>query len=510
MTKNPRAPSLLIAKLGYGSWLLLPIVVLFLMPSEEVVVDKNLMSEAIWNTAFMVFCVLSMTALLGTGFAAIYSFFNYPLRGLFHKLLMIPLAFPAYVLAFIYLSGETHLSSLQQFFGFEMQGQLWFLIFILSLSLTPYVYFFCCLGFQQICQNEVETELILQGGMGRFLTHCIGPHILPFLMSGLVLVFFESLADFGAASMVNVPVMTTIIYKIWFDLFSFSGAVHIATRFAFVIFIFLVLEKVFKRNTTFRATKRIRDLRRRSLKSYQFLTVMGLYTLVLVVSVILPSIQMIKWSLLSFEPLHFLSTLKSLGATLFLALFSAALAVLSGVLLSLWVRKHKDSFHYWIGFSTFGYSLPGSILAVSCYALLMFFFAQMTFWLSLFALILALTYKFFTLALRSIGENVASWPKELDEMSDLLDVSSWRRWSCYYYPFMNKTMFIAFLMICIEVMKEMPLTLMLAPSGFQTLSIQIFNFTSEGEWEKASLPGLMLILMGFVSVFFLQKKGEVG
>ena len=130
----------------------LPFFVLYLFPREESQIDPQLFAEALENTLVLSVSVLLLSTLIGCGFAFVQNFYDYPLKKTIHLALMLPLAFPAYVMAFIYL-GLLGPSSPWSFF--ELQGELWFLTLVLVFSLTPYIYFFTSLGLRFVTQGEL-------------------------------------------------------------------------------------------------------------------------------------------------------------------------------------------------------------------------------------------------------------------------------------------------------------------------------------------------------------------
>ena len=109
-----------------------------------------------------------------------------------------------------------------------------------------------------------------------------------------------------------------------------------------------------------------------------------------------------------------------------------------------------------------------------------------------------------------MAQSVEDLPTELDEVSDIFAVSFLKRFKDCFLPEVKNAMILGFLLVMIEVIKEMPLTLMLMPGDYQTLSTQVFNLTSEGQWERASLPGFVLVVIGLVSVIGIQRWRRSG
>ncbi len=493
----------------FGFILLLPLIALFFLADEAEPISADLFSLAQRNTLLLGMGVVLSSSLLGVAFALFHTFYEYPYKRILHGLLLMPLAFPAYVLAFIYLGAFGPATEWSAFF--EIQGAVWFLVFVLSLALTPYVYYFSSLGLQSMTQSERETESLLQGGRWLFFRYSTWPRLLPFLISAQILVMFETLSDFGAASIVNVPVMTTMIYKMWFDLFSFAGAVQISLKYSGVILLFLVIEFLFKTFSREPVSSGRDPLRPQSSLPFSMKALLCLLFFYILLAFVYPCLQILFWvvQLQSFQ--LWVKAAALAIKTMALGAVVGILVVGFSVTLLVWLRQTRQNPRLWVVFSTVGYSLPGSILAVAVYAVLLALVSNVTETVLLVGLVLALSHKFLTAAMRPLSDAVQFLPKELFEISDVFQVPWWRRIRLFLFPYLRSSCGVATLLVMIEVMKEMPLTLMLAPGGFQTLSIQIFNFTSEGEWEKASLPGLMLVLIGMTSVALINlKDAEAG
>jgi iron(III) transport system permease protein len=488
----------------YSLLLLTPFLALWAFQGEAQNFDSALFTEAQWNTAFLALGVLVLSTLWGLSFAVINSFYSFAFKPLMHALLLMPLSLPAYVLAFIYLGLFGPHTDWSQFF--EIQGEIWFLIFVLSLSLTPYIYYFSNLGLSKVTQSEWETEKIINGGLWRFSRLNIIPKLLPFLLSAQILVIFETLSDFGAASVINVSVMTTMIYKMWFDLFSFAGAVQLSIKYSLIILVLLVVEWLLKSTKEGESSGQRDPLRPHGLSLPLQACVLVFVGLFVTLAFVYPGLQILIWSLQGSQWSLWQQALVSTLNTLGLGFVVGTLVVLLSVSLHIVLKQKKQNPSPWMSLSTIGYSIPGSILAVSVYSLLLGFTESISSQFLLTGLVFALVYKFLTVAMRPIGASAHNLPEELIETSNILNVSWWRRLRLFFYPYLKDSCLVALLLVMVEVMKEMPLTLMLAPSGFQTLSINIFNFTSEGEWQKAALSSLMLLIVGVTSVILMNLK----
>ncbi len=482
-----------------------PLIVLFLSflsQPETVDVDSSLFAEALVNTGLLAFFVLLISGLFGVGFSLIHLLYHYPFKKILNLMMIMPLTFPPYVLAFIYLGVLGPGSSFLNEDFFQVQGELWFLVLVLVFSLTPYVYLFCSLGLERVDQSLLETEHILRGGPWSFFKTVMFPQIRPYLLSAFMLILFESLAEFGAASVINVSVITTMIYRLWFDLFSFSGAVGLCLKYSLIVFVFLFLEFLFKRNnqrTDGKCQRGIISTRPGIFLQWVITIVSFVY---IGLSFLLPLFQLCFWSL---TEARWPEVLESLKHSLFIGISVASVSVFISALLGFGFRTRGQKFENYLPLTNIGYSLPGTLLAVSAYALLLFLFEEVSYGLMITALIITLCYKFFTVSFRPVAASVEDMPGELDEVSDLFAVSFFRRVTLCFLPEIKSAMILGFFLVMIEVIREMPLTLMLTPGDYQTLSTQIFNLTSEGQWGQASLPGLFLVMIGLVSVTGIHR-----
>jgi len=505
-----RRSYLSLLSLVYLAILLAPVLFLFLDAGEPVQLDSTLVSEAILNTGLVSVFVVALCTFFGVSFAYWQVFYQTPGQNFLHIMTLMPLAFPAYVLAFVYIGNLGASSDWGIYHWFEIQGQTWFLVFILTLALLPYIYFFSYLGLQWVRQSEWETEKLLQSGLGSFFRYAVWPHIGFFVVSGQVLVLFEALSDFGAASVINTPVMTTLIYKAWFDLFSFAGAVRLALWFSVLIFIVLFVELYMKSYRSGPQGSNLDPIQRQKLEGVKGLAVLSLRCLYILLAFTFPLLQVLLWAFQIHDTESLKATLWAGLHTFILSVCVAVTVIAVSLLLAFLFKKFKQLSSFGMIFSSVGYGIPGTILAVSFYGILRTLFTEVSVTLLVGTLILSLSYKFLSIGLKPIGEAVIQLPQNLDEMSLLFAVSWWQKMRVYWGPYLRESVIISLFLISLEVMKEMPLTLMLAPSEYPTLSIQIYNLTSEGEWEKASVPSLILVFVGMISVFLVkisQKEG---
>jgi iron(III) transport system permease protein len=452
-----------------------------------------------WPTITLVFSTGIFAAILGTS-AALSQFGLGPkLKKISHVLYLLPLAFPLYVLAFVYRGHISYSSAISTFcrehlgithiFGKAFESPL-AVGFVLALGLFPYVYLSVSEGLARIDKQALAAARTL-GAKGFYLIQTIYiPTVLPWAGAGMLLVMLEVLADFGAVSIFNYDTFSTAIYEAWSGFFS----IGLASRLGFVLLVhalifFYVMERMRKRSRLLRSES-LNPAMAASSKFY------GIFTLLSITlfSFITPLGTILIWSLeassvdvwslsLGSIKLGVAVSLSVLGVGWICALSARGFAH-SGVALTL---------------CSIGYALPGSLLAVGVYALSTFFTESYP-WLFL---ILGLSLRFLVVGIGHLRQALHSTPSQWTMAAKTLGASGTRRFFTLYWPMGRSVSLGVICLVFVEVIKEMPLTLMLRPHGMNSLAVKIFEYTSEGEWALASVPSVMIVVWGVVGVSIL-------
>jgi ABC-type spermidine/putrescine transport system permease subunit II len=218
----------------------------------------------------------------------------------------------------------------------------------------------------------------------------------------------------------------------------------------------------------------------------------------------LPFIQLLAWSDLS-EVFLSSSNIKLFMNSGFLGFFTASLISITALVLSLAYagsNKMKSIFTA----ATIGYALPGSVIAVGLLIVINELFGVSITSMGIFGLVLCLSIRFMTPAFQYLISALENIPESSKQALSTLPVNSLKAFTSLYLPSMRPALLVAFLVVFIEVVKEQPATLILRPVGFETLSSKIYNFTSEGQWELAANPSLLLVMLSFILVYFLNKR----
>ncbi len=511
-------------------------VILFSFVNPEKEIWQHLVDTLLWqllkNTFWLVTGVATCTTILGVALAWFCATCNFPGRNFFSWALLLPMAMPTYVLAFVFLGifdftgpVQTHLRELFGS-GFRMVDirSTGGVIAVMSLALYPYVFLLTKNGFRTQGVRGLEAAEILGCGPISGFFRVALPMTRPWIAGGLLLVIMETLADFGAVSIFNYDTFTTAIYKAWFGFFSLKAAAQLSSILILIVFCIMELESLTRRRRRFSQSERAQSqhcpLTLSPLKKW---LVTFFCSLTLLFSFGFPLLQIIIWSLKTFQQEFSRQYLSYLAHSLILGLLSAALITTLALILAYASRRHSDTMtQLLIRIATLGYGLPGTVLAVGIFIPVTFLdntfidLGHKIFGMeikpilqgTLLVMILAYTTRFMAAAFKAIDSAMHRLTPSIDEAARLMGLRGFELLGRVHLPILKGGILTGITVVFVDVMKEMPITLMTRPFGWDTLAVKIFELTSEGEWERAALPALSLILAGVLPIIFFMRQSN--
>ncbi len=513
-------------------WLIAPLLVLVGVPLLMLLtswaqpqpetwqhLSRYLLPRLIGHTALMMIVVGLGVAVLGVGLAWLSACCEYPLRRILDPLLVLPLAFPTYVLAFIYLGMLDYAGPVQtawrEWFGsspflFEAISRPGGVLFILILAFYPYVYLLARAAFVGGGLAAFEASRSLGQGPVRTFFRVSLPMARPAVAAGLALALMEALADFGAVSIYGFDTFTTAIYRTWLGMFNLTAAVQLASILMLFVLLLLGLER-FSRSSRVVQSERRPTGHRMRLTGLRGWLATSLQLLVLLVGVALPLIQLLVWA---WPQLSGLVNPRLAGVvfnTMVLGLCGAVAVVLGGVLVLAATYRTSRRQQLLGEVAALGYAIPGTVLAVAIMLAFLRFdqLAGTALAGGMAALVMAYLIRFLRVAWGPLDSVAGRIRPQYVEVARSLGVPRWYRLWRVSLPLLWPGLMTAFLLALVEVAKEMPATLMLRPFGWETLAVQIYELTAEGQWEMAALPALILVLLGAIPVAVLIRSGRV-
>lgn len=511
-----------------SSFMLLPILIVLLSWTQPIAdiwthMADYVLPQVLKNTAILLLMVTVVSGTIGTALAWVTSMYRFPGQRFFSWALMLPLAIPAYVLAFVTIGIVDFSGPLQtglRDLGFDTVipsvRNVWGAGLVLSLAFYPYVYLLARQAFLSQGRRAIEAGQMLGLSRSRVFFRLALPQALPWIIGGLLLASMETLADFGAVSVFNVDTFTTAIYKAWFGFFSLTTAAQLAALLIGVIFIVVLFEQYWQ-------TKRGNNVTQGSSQRFDASTsaklgMTLLCTLVFAVAFLIPFLQLIYWTALNFrqdfDARYIGFVVNSLTIASMTTIFIAFLAVTIA-----WIkRQYPDKLtKLMTTLANLGYVVPGTVLAVGIFIPIAWLDNQMiAFGItsqqvlsgSVIVMLLALSTRFMTVSFQPVDRQLQRLTVNQEAAAKLLSDSPYQRWRQVMLPVISPGILTGLLMGFVEVMKEMPITLMTRRQGWDTLAVRVFEMTSEGMWGRAALPSLLIVLVGLLPVWILLRQSD--
>lgn len=475
------------------------------------------------NTLFLLCGVLLVSSVLGLGLAWLNTGFNYPGRKWLDVALVLPLAIPSYILAFAFLGvfgiGGTVQNTLSllitDYVHIDIRHRLT-VVWVLGLALFPYTYLLTRASLLSQGVELLEASRALGLGLHHSFLRVVLPATRPALMAGMLFVSLDTLAEIGAVSIFNYDTFTTAIYKTWFGLFNFTAAIQLASLLLLIALILPMIEKYLRGRARFVRSDHALPRKHIDLHGYKAFIAFLIPFLVFCMGFLFPIGQLLWWSFDSWKDYGWIYG-SLLTRTVHLALMVTFITLLLGTVLVASARWYP---HRIIRFlrSILGvtYALPGIVLAAGAVivsgALAQIAGDQAPFWIAWFfpgslgVLVLTCVSRYMTLSMSSLESGMDTIRRSLSEVAFALGVNKVKLLFRIYVPLMLPTFVVASLLVFVETMREMPITLLLRPFGWDTLAVKIFSLSAEGEWQRAAPPALILVVIGLVPVLLALRQ----
>lgn len=482
----------------------------------------NLLPNYLFNSLWLILGTSVLTLFFGVASAWIVSRYHIPLRKPLEWLLILPLAIPSYITAYAYAGIFDYGGMLENILQIKIDiMNMYGLVFVLSFSLYPYVYLSSRAFFLNQSANIIEASKLLGASERKTFFKLMLPLARPAFIGGLVLVLMEVLNDYGAAKYYGINTFTTGIFRAWFSLEEPETAIYLSAILVAIIFVLISLEKwQRKRIGYFNSVKNHQKVQREHLTGSTKIFFFTIVFIPVLFGFILPVLQLIYWAFLTFKEvftLNFVSlSLQSLGIAL-LAAFSTVLMALCILFVSKWNRLAL--LKPIVKISVLGYAIPGAVIAIGILIPAIFldkwfiaffkniFDLKIGFILNgtLIALVYAFMVRFLAVAYGSIEASSLKLGASLSEASKLLGSGHIATFRKIEFPLLKPAIFSAFILVFVDVMKELPLTLILKPYAVNTLAVKAYEYASDELIAEAALPSLCIILVGILPVIFLNR-----
>ena len=514
---------------------IIPVITVFTSYFENTseyfeVLKNTFLFKYITNSFVLLLGVLFLTLIIGVTTAYLVSFYIFPLSNFFKWALILGFAVPPYIYAYsltaFFENYGTAFTILKTLFGEynynlhipKFDGMIGAILSI-SFSIYAYVYILTTASFYYQSNNLIELGKNLGFSKSKSLFKIILPSARPAIIAGLSLVAMETLSDFGAVDFFSINTLTTAIYNSWlsFDDLAFSNQLS----FYLLIFIFalFIIEKFSRKKAKYHSPVQggFKLKQKIKLNGFQsFLAFLICFT-IFFLSFIFPVTQMLYWTIIYPKNFFDLNILNLFTNTVLLVSLSSLLLIIFSFITNYGNRVNKSKFlNFLTTISISGYALPGVILAVAYITFVAWFddtvikFFELqsikkVFIGSILGLILAYFARFYSLSCNGIKSSYERLNKTIDESAYLAGYSKLKTFLNIHIPYLRSSIFFVIILISLEIIRELPITLILRPFNFETFATTAYIYASQDLLEAAAVPSLFLVLVASLFILLISR-----
>ena len=516
-------------------FVLIPIITVFSSFFENTsdyyqILKETFLIEYILNSTILLFFVLLFTFLLGTGTAYLVSFYNFPLSNFFKWALILSFAVPPYIYAYsltaFFENYGTAYTILKNLFGDNNYNQnipkfdgMLGAILSITFSLYAYVYILARASFLYQSQNLIELGKNLGFTKFKSFYKIILPAARPAIVAGLSLVAMETLAEFGAVDFFSINTLTTGIYNSWIAFDDLAFANRLSFFLLLFIFTLFIIENFSRKNAKYHFNNKGGFKQKEKiilLGSKAFLAFIFCF-FVFFMSFLFPLGQMLYWTIKFPENFFDLQVFNLLMNTLHLVVLSSLVLIIFSLVSNYGNRVSNNKIlNIFSTLSISGYAIPGVILAIAFISFIAWFDESIVKSFGLFSikkifigsilgLILVYFIRFYSLAFNGIKSGYEKINISVDESSYLLGYSKRKTFMNIHIPFLRNSLLFIAILISLEIIRELPITLILRPFNFETFATTAYISASEDLLEAAAVPSLFLILIAALFIIITSK-----
>jgi len=493
-----------------------------------------LLKDYIVNTLRLVIFTGLFTVVLGTSLSWLISVYDFPLRKFFKWGLVLPLAIPPYIAAYTYNGLLNYTGLLQTFLRNVLEievNQKYFdimsekgAVFIFTMFLFPYVYTITKSFLEKQSAALIENARILGRSPVEIFFYIILPISRAAVVGGTSLVILEVLNDYGLVKYFGIPTFSTAIFQTWFALGDINSAIRLSAILLSMVFAILILEKFLRgrKKYSFTTTK-VRPITRQRLYGIKGVLAFSYCFIIFSLGFLIPTLQLIYWSLLTYHKILNTKFLVLMVNTIWVSLVAGGLIVIIALVIANYCRINGTLVaKVYSKITAIGYSIPGAVIAIAIIA----FFIKMDnslYWFyklldpetgklilstSIAMLIFAYVIRFLAIGFNSVESGFERNGTSFFEASRTLGMSITETFFKVDLPMIKPAVISGFLLVFVDILKELPLTLLLRPFNFDTLATKAFEYANDEMIHEASIASLFIICISIAAIYFFYKTGD--
>lgn len=494
------------------------------------VLKNTFLLDYIYNSLILLIGVLTLTFIIGVGCAYLVSFYKFPGVNFFKWALILSFAVPAYIYAYsltaFFENYGTAFSILKNLLGErnynahipKFDGMLGAIISI-SFSLFGYVYVLTRASFHYQSQNLLELGKNLGFSKQKSFFKIILPSARPAIVAGLSLVAMEALSDFGSVSFFGVSTLTTGIYNAWISFDDLTLANRLSSYLLIFILGLFILENLSRKKAQYHTSSKggFKSKSVIQLSGYKSITASLFCIVVFFLSFLFPVFQMLYWTIIFPKHLLDLNLIQLFSNTILLVFLACCVLIFLAFISNYGSRVSKSKFLDTLNtFSISGYAIPGIILAVAFITFISWLDLNMINYLgtesiksifigSILGLVIIYFIRFYSLANNGIKSGYLKINYSIDESAYLLGYSKFKTFRNIHLPYLKNSVLLIGILLTIEIIKELPITLIMRPFNFETFATKAYIYASQDLLEAAAAPSLLLILIASCFILITSR-----
>ena len=482
---------------------------------------STVLPRYVYNTVVLMIGVGALSLIFGISTAWVVTRYNFFGKNFFEWALLLPAAVPAYIIAYTYTDFLEYAGPVQGFFreifGWNSSSDYWFpeirsmsgAIIVMSCVLYPYIYMMTRASFLSVPISFYQTSLIY--GRNSFFSVAL-PLARPGIFAGLALVLMETISDFGTVEYFALETLTLGVFNVWLGMNSLSGAAQISSVLFIFVIVLLTVEYLARRRQRFHEISSGQNmLQSETLSSSKKLMCYFICIVPIFLGFVVPVLILLNFVLSGFSIIDFQQIFKTAFTSISLAFFGAFFVMITSVLMIVISKYKSNNFQKSLIFlASCGYALPGTILAVGIVIFIGWLNQIINFQISYVAggfivLIFAYTTRFLAVGNAAIRSGVLKIHPNAMDASTTMGTSFFNSIRKIIMPLIFTNILIGGILVFVDILKELPITLLLRPFNFETLATYVYQYASDELLQESSFAALIIILVGLGPVIFLNS-----
>lgn len=495
-------------------------------------IKEYLLVDYIINTSTLIALGGFFTMIIGTSLAWLVTAFQFPMSGFFKWGLILPLAVPSYIARFTYhgllnytvviqsfLRNYLEIQVNQKYFNIMSTGGA---VFILTMVLFPYVFAIVRAFLTKQSADLIENARVLGKGLWAIFFQVVLPISRAAIVGGVSLVILEILNEYGLVNYFGIPTFSVAIFRTWFGLSDLDSAVRLAAILMGMVLVILLAEKALRGRKRFSySTSKARPITPMKLKGGKQWLAFGYCLAVFGFGFLIPTLQLMHWAYLTYKDILNANFLEYMFNSVKMAFIASVVIIIVALVIANYCRiKQNFLTKIYARITILGYSIPGAVIAV---AVMIFFIGldnnlqgvyqaiapnagNLILATSLAMLLFAYIVRFLGIGYNSIESGFDKIGKSYFEASRMLGMSVTKTFFKVDLKMINPAIFSGFILVFVDILKELPLTMILRPFNFHTLATKAYQFANDEMIHEAAIASLFIIFTSVALIYFLNKN----